>query len=960
MLRTIQFALFVLLAPLHAQEHAWTGELRPEGGAQTVRPADVPASLEDVAARLSDVQLTLEAERDFEGARTDLEELWMQVARLERFPDQAEALVRVALERSELLEKLGELEAASAAVAKLLPTEGLRTASGEWLTEPAGEELRRVVAKLRSDARIVARLAALEAREHAPETNLAARPHFADPLVRAYVEEHFGLPSVEMDQLVQEQMEISFANVQHLGIRAAPTLAGLTLSDTSGALTSATLDPLELLLHIDPLGGAILVADHLDVGGGPWRLRIFEHLPRLNNALEDRPEWGAILTTLFRDSQWSSRVFPRVKRLYHSGVLYTPLVETLSEQAANPGSTSRSEVFQLLAEYEDPRQSARPVYVAALSHPDKGLRTLGAQHLLNLEAPAPELRRFASSTDSEERGWALSTLLDSKDSLDASERRLLLTFLEDPDSSLRRRAVSILSNQREPFAAEVYLALAGDDDPMVLRELALLQHTDRATQAALLLRLADSDSPTVLAAIDHRLINVDWLQDEVRLPVLEKRFVDPVNPFPAGDPKGFQLQSYLSQWVANKAEGRRACVRMGLASGREEPLHAALRASYGNYPNSGRKYPNCEALVELEPARIADFFDWAHRVDLDVAAVLMEGFAKLEGTPVEPFEELARDLDVRRLARIHATHVVVAHAPGRGESLVQELLHEDSWGSSPPHSRESQALQSLAEALPNLSDLAPRVLDDSEILDPVALAVAAAMPGYVPLTDELALRILDRWLTPGIEEYVVEASLAHLETMDPKDVDPELVIRAAYLPAFAEPALRAMGSLQHPEYLPILERVLQGRQYLSPEDANVDRLRERAITSLTRYLSDDAARILVEGLSQASAGVANKIREALTVIREYHEERTYWERQSEALPSRDEAVGELLAMLDAPEDWVRAEAVKGLASLGALEAIPRLIRLKGDESEAVMGAAGRALDRLFALAEREQASAAGD
>ncbi len=970
MLRTLNIALLACLAPLHAQElapesapetapaHAWTGELRPTGGQDVVRPADAPSSIESVAERLADVQLALEVERDFEGALADLRELWVQVARLEPFPGQEEALVRVALQRSELLERLGRLEAARAAVAELLPPGSVRTPSGDWLTRPAGEPLRRAVAELRSDARIAARLAALEERAQAPGASLAARPHFSSPRVRAYVEEHFGLPSVEMDQLVLEQMKFGLGNVQNIGMRAAPTLAALVLSDFElDDPSSSTQDPLDFLFSVDRLGASILVADHLEAGGGVWRLRIFDHVNDLARALEGRSEWDAILATLFRDPHWSPRVRSWIERRYASGGLHEALVEALAEQAADPASTPRSEVYELLTGQEDPRSSARPVYVAALSHPDGSLRRVGAQHLLNLEETATELRRFAGSADPEERGWALDTLLDAGDSLDASERQLLLEFLDDPEPSVRRRAVSILGRQEQPFPAEVYLEVAGDEDPQVLRALARAPIDDRETQTAVLLRLADSGSPDVLAAIDRRLMRVHP-GDEDLLPVLEKRFVDPTHPFPTGDTGGFELEDHLAAWIATNAAGRRACVRMGLASGREEPLNAALAASYGTYSNSSRKYPRCAALLELEPARLAAFFEWAHGVDLDVAAVLAEGFADLDGTPVEPFVGLARDPGTSRMARIHATGVVVAHDPEAGQALVQELLHEASWTTSPPSARESRALRDLAQAMPDLPGLVTRTLDDPQLVDPVALAVVSGVRGHAPLTNEVALRILDRWLRPDVDAKVVEASLEQLETMDPEDVDPALVIRAAYLPEYAEAALRAMGTLRHPEYLPVLERALLGRQYLSPGEVDLGDVRWAAVDSLTCYLSDQAARILVEGLSQAvegrsqsEKGLADRIRQSLATIRDYHEERSYWDRQGEPLPTREGAVAQLLAMLADSADWKRVEAIRGLASFGALEAIPRLIPLLEDPSEAVAGAARQALDHLYRLSE---------
>jgi len=74
--------------------------------------------------------------------------------------------------------------------------------------------------------------------------------------------------------------------------------------------------------------------------------------------------------------------------------------------------------------------------------------------------------------------------------------------------------------------------------------------------------------------------------------------------------------------------------------------------------------------------------------------------------------------------------------------------------------------------------------------------------------------------------------------------------------------------------------------------------------------------------------------------------------------SRDAAVTDVVALLDAPDEAVRVEAIRGLATLGAVEHLPRLIRIVGKGSPAERAAARAALDSLHQRAAKEAQQAA--
>ena len=88
--------------------------------------------------------------------------------------------------------------------------------------------------------------------------------------------------------------------------------------------------------------------------------------------------------------------------------------------------------------------------------------------------------------------------------------------------------------------------------------------------------------------------------------------------------------------------------------------------------------------------------------------------------------------------------------------------------------------------------------------------------------------------------------------------------------------------------------------------------------------------------------------DGLENIRRFLDGLEAWDRRKAERSTRDSAVVELLGLLDAPEKDVRAQAARALGTLGAVEQMPRLVRLLRDESTDVRAAAQEALDRLNA------------
>ena len=146
------------------------------------------------------------------------------------------------------------------------------------------------------------------------------------------------------------------------------------------------------------------------------------------------------------------------------------------------------------------------------------------------------------------------------------------------------------------------------------------------------------------------------------------------------------------------------------------------------------------------------------------------------------------------------------------------------------------------------------------------------------------------------------------------------------------------------------------------EPALLDFLRERLEardTQLTllantaaAFLSEDAAKLILDIAEAATDGDARaQALAALEQVSTYLEARARWERRRDATVVRARAIAELVAITadatgHSPEQ--RAEALRGLGLLGAVEELPLLVRFLADPSPALAEAARAALADLRA------------
>lgn len=150
-------------------------------------------------------------------------------------------------------------------------------------------------------------------------------------------------------------------------------------------------------------------------------------------------------------------------------------------------------------------------------------------------------------------------------------------------------------------------------------------------------------------------------------------------------------------------------------------------------------------------------------------------------------------------------------------------------------------------------------------------------------------------------------------------------------------AIQLAAALGVPETVEGLANLVNG-----PPDTPVTS-RVQAIEALRRFPdSEVAANALRMALLSPETTVVTAAAAALDTWSRY---RAAGEANA-AVPSEAQAIAELFALLDHAQPALRAEAARGLATLGAAAAIPRLIALLADPDPTVRTAARESLDRL--------------
>jgi HEAT repeat protein len=286
----------------------------------------------------------------------------------------------------------------------------------------------------------------------------------------------------------------------------------------------------------------------------------------------------------------------------------------------------------------------------------------------------------------------------------------------------------------------------------------------------------------------------------------------------------------------------------------------------------------------------------------------------------------------------------VRHEPPDEEwtKWVRSILSDPSW-------REQADSDAWSRELAGLVALIPGDVRNELILDLVrdpglpvfrfGPAIEIFSPDSAQAT-EVVRAIIDRWYNSGDGGSIVKSLLRTMSNYRHL-ADHDVLSRAARDPRYAEMALRVIGALRDPAYLPVIEGILR-------ESSNSHTL-SKAAEALSGHLSDEAAELLLVAAAKLPAGeLRDGCLAQLEKIREYQDAKSRWATRKVQAQTREQVVAELIKLLDAKETEKRVQAIRGLATWEAVETMPRLIQLLSDPNKDVAAAAREALARMNA------------
>jgi hypothetical protein len=507
---------------------------------------------------------------------------------------------------------------------------------------------------------------------------------------------------------------------------------------------------------------------------------------------------------------------------------------------------------------------------------------------------------------------------------------------------------------RPPLEPSIYAALARDPDPRIRSVIATRRDSELPTTTFLPAynQLAADSDPSVLNEFDASfawMCESDAFKDDSQdvVELLKRRHAN----------RSIEIQGRYADVIYGRALGTSAGVstimNWALDGQDDKLLERAVRSMPAPQDEATRVAVNAsvwrpevidDATLERIYVRIYTLSRVAFDSFQDKLCVLSQaGRARVAAKlPVIGDTKRARQL------RLAAARVA---APAGGEPVLaalRALFTDICWSQSDPTPEEFRTLQMIGGVLPaqDQEQLALQLATTSAVPDAVAVNLLVGMDKNRKYPSQAVRPILDRWFArvvkprPAAEvaKQVVRRALLAIPN-EHDDALSKYLIAAIGDPQLGWDATHQMGQLRWPEFLDPLGQLLMH----NPSESG------GAIESITGYMNDDAAKYLLQAAGSTSD---NDIRKAcfagLESIRKYQDETARWNLRKSGQRARDEAVQQLLPMLDDSDATVRAQAARSLATLDAVEYLPRLVKMLKDPAPEVREAAKKALETLNA------------
>jgi HEAT repeat protein len=975
---------------------AWTETaVPPAAGKRAAHPAAKARAIE-LRERLAAIELSIRVDRKLEDARRDLDELWMRAARKDRFAERAAVLAEIAVARAKLLLELGDRDAALAALGHALPDAGDRARLTDFELVAADADALADEEQALADPRVAELRRVISAPKPAPAAARALSGLGYTGAGDAGIEE-----TVRAAFAANGDPQI----IEQIGTRAVPILEQLVVSNLDQFAAKNLEDPYYWLEKLAPTRAAEVTLAHYDEGGFFWKkrvLRIFQHAdkeifgpndwrldPATPSPMHDvppvstQPEWILVYERLLGDPLVQRDALSVLGRLAARDALTPKMREHLSAMLEHGDSDLNSSIRSPL-DIARGLESARPIFEAALGSREVATRRWAAESLTSY-AQSDALRRAANDPDSRVRASVAVSLGKRSRSvtvwtsgnqfgptnkafapeLDAEARKLLATLAADVDAQVRGAVVSVLAASGADLVPPPILeALARDPASSVRAALATLDIEDLELLGRVKAILAADNDPTVLEALDRWLVEhvnqrlkqrsgLDHLLEMIRV-----RLHHPTHRLGAeAPPLGSIGPTDRAAWVLRTlavtprgmVEAARWVIELqdpklvrGLAAG----VHWDGKVDKENGSIAYLDDPLLERFLRAVYAAFAASSDSSDQQSLQ--HMVGGGLQQSDGARSGALLPILRDRSAPRALRvIAAAGSARAGGPAFEEGFV-DLLRDASWLSQPSVDLERDLVRGngLLIRPEDRERVFVHLIREPKTADELVIQVLIGWLGSSESRDPAKLRVLagplfERWPDPPANaEGVFGRVLGSLDAGS--STDREFLLRALEFPRLARYAIEAITRRPDPTFLEPLGQILR-----PSDDRAVDQQSQiAAAQALANYLDDQAAEKLLAGAASTNPNVRQACFSALETIRRYQDEKGRWRARQGGEAARLAAIDELLPLLEDRDPAIRAQSARSLATLQAVEHLPKLIALLKDPAPAVREAAQAALERL--------------
>lgn len=957
-------ALLASLAPAAQDSAATTAP--PEGPDFLAEEVYLPLALpESVKAQSGTVQQLLQyydANLHVEGPSTamldQLESLRRRAATTRPYHQQEEHLRRIAILRARVFEALGRPEEARLALWHLVPNGHDRRWAADDELVPASPELLAVLQRVHEHPFLLEARRKLEQRLREGTTRGEE-----EETLRAKV---FGLVQGGDRSTLLE-----------IGPRAVPHLveAILVAPDAysgSHANHPKSGDPIRSLLRISHAQAAAALLENIDAGGYIWKRRILQAMHD-DNVLRDRdawtstndelsdpiclvPEWLEILEVLLKTPGLERDALTQVEFAVQHDALTPGLVEALT---AIVDSEQRELAWAVVKLFEGKLVSdkEKPFLEHCVGVEDPLLRKFGVRRLWDC-SPSSVLRECYDDPDAEIRQMVAHSLVPNRfvyrilaevdgspdgqhiavqRTLDDRDLEILTTLLEDADPDVRIAALCSAVLQHPALGDEPFLAKLEDPDASVRQALARSLESFPARLASMLSwRLSADPSRQVVETIAARLPNLVNQRGPAPFVHTLINLLDP----PHQPIEQHRRHDCLRDFAFSEAS---LPFLLGAALARPEDslLNEILEVFHGTL--------KFKMLRQVEEPVLADLLVRMHRSKHEDLGRLLNEIRMSDPPRLGSLRIVFANPEAPVPFRLATAGSAAQRGGDEFSAALRRLLEDPWWKENRISTDDLQMIGSLRETLPprERHEFQFEVANNLSLPDELSLALVTKYDPGLPHGAEITHQILERWFAPGVpEREAVHYALEYLGRF-PDDKSVETLIAAARTPEYCETAILAMKKLRDPRFLPVLGECLEA-PWMPDEGQSRTWVRAYAADALTGYFSDEAAALLLEGLRTTDKEVWDACTNGIQKIQDYRQRVADFGDVERTRPSAEDAAVALAAMLEDSDSRVRVEAIRGLATLGAVEYLPALIEQMQHPNAEVKAAARAALDRLNA------------